>query len=86
MNFSEVKNSLLVHMLLYSTTPLCLSSCITQQSTGNVVYVCTGPKAYAFHKKSSCSFMINSCTGSIQEISLVKAKQMGRKPCNKCTK
>lgn len=58
-----------------------LSSCSTEQ----VVYVCTGPQAYAYHEDSDCYLMASHCTGSIKEITISKAKRMNRKPCGKCS-
>lgn len=50
---------------------------------GQSVYICTGPKAYTYHKSSDCSGL-NRCSGSVISVSLSKAKQMGRRPCKKC--
>ena len=50
---------------------------------GSTVYVCTGPKATTYHKTNHCSGL-NRCNGSVVEVSLSKAKQMGRRPCKKC--
>lgn len=57
-----------------------LQSCSTEQT----VYICTGPKAYAYHLNSDCSLMITNCTGSIKEIQISRAHKMKRKPCGRC--
>lgn len=50
------------------------------------VYICTGPKALAYHYNDHCHLMVKNCTGDIKKISLKKAKNMDRKPCGKCAK
>lgn len=55
-------------------------SCNTEQT----VYICTGPKAYAYHHDSDCSFMTTNCSMSIKEIPISRAHRMNRKPCGRC--
>lgn len=50
------------------------------------VYICTGPKAYAYHENPNCPSMKANCTGSIKEISISEAKSMDRRPCGKCVR
>ncbi len=57
-----------------------LQSCSTEQ----IVYICTGPKAYAYHNDSDCSLMITNCSGSIKEIPISRAHRMNRTPCGRC--
>lgn len=52
------------------------------QSPG-MVYICTGPKAKAYHKTKDCSGL-NRCSGNIVAVSQSKAREMGRHPCKKC--
>lgn len=52
-------------------------------SANSVVYICTGPKAEVYHKSKDCRGL-NRCSGSIKEISLAKAKEMGRRACKIC--
>ena len=73
-----LRNVWIVLSLFVATT--ILSSCSTEQ----VVYVCTGPQAYAYHEDSDCYLMASHCTGSIKEITISRAKRMNRKPCGKC--
>lgn len=61
-------------------TLISLQSCSTEQ----IVYVCTGPQAYAYHEDSECYLMTSYCTGSIKEVTISKAKKMKRRPCGKC--
>ena len=49
------------------------------------VYMCTGPQSKRFHKISQCRGL-NSCSGDILEITISKAKSMGRTPCKWCYK
>ena len=47
------------------------------------VYICTGPYAKAYHLDSNCEGLDN-CSGDIEKISIVKAENMGRRPCRHC--
>lgn len=58
-----------------------VQSCSTEQT----VYICTGPKAYAYHHDSDCSLMITNCSGTIKEIPISRAHRMNRKPCGRCS-
>lgn len=55
----------------------------TSQPQEKSVYICTGPTAKRYHAKKSCSGL-KKCSGAIQQISLQKAKNMGRTPCKRC--
>lgn len=66
----------------------CCVSFISANSTETVqasgtVYICTGPKAYAYHRTRVCSGL-NKCSSSVISVSDSKAKAMGRHRCNKC--
>lgn len=52
------------------------------KTEGNV-YICTSPKAYAYHSDSWCRGL-NNCNYSIKLIPASKARSMGRRPCKKC--
>ena len=55
-------------------------------SDDTLVYVCTGPKAYAYHKSDKCR-AFNNCTGSAVRKTLKQAKEGGwSKPCGYCYK
>lgn len=47
------------------------------------VYICNGPKAYAYHSSSYCSGL-NNCSTQIYAISLSDALNRGRRACQKC--
>lgn len=71
-------------MLLFAM--LCLiepSVAFENRETAAQVYICTGPKAKAYHKTDRCRGL-NRCSGKVVSVSLEKAKQMGRRPCGIC--
>lgn len=47
------------------------------------VYVVMSKSSYAYHKHCSCSAVKRSKSG-VREVSLAKAKQMGKTPCKIC--
>ena len=49
----------------------------------NVVYICTGPKAYAYHSNSRCCGL-NNCSAQINSINLSDAINKGRRACQRC--
>lgn len=53
-----------------------------QQASGNV-YICTGGSSKKYHSTPDCRGL-NNCQGSIRQISLQKAKEMGRTACKIC--
>ena len=55
----------------------------TSSSNGVTVYICTGPKAEAYHSKSNCRGL-NRCSGDVKKVTLAKAVQMGRRACRIC--
>jgi hypothetical protein len=48
-----------------------------------VVYICNGPKSYAYHSHDRCSGL-NNCSTQIYAISLSEALGKGRRACQKC--
>ncbi len=62
----------------------CKTSEENSKDTGNVVYISTSPKAYAYHVNPNCKWLIRT-THSIKEISLEEAEDRGRRPCSKCS-
>ncbi len=48
-----------------------------------VVYICNGPKAYAYHSHAGCSGL-NNCSTQISAINLSDAINRGRRACQKC--
>ena len=48
-----------------------------------IVYICTGSKAYTYHKTNRCRGL-NRCSGNVVAVSLSKAQQMDRRPCKLC--
>ena len=54
------------------------------QSTNEAqVYICTGPQSACYHCEKDCRGL-KRCSGEIKQISLAKAKEMGRRPCGFC--
>lgn len=49
----------------------------------NTVYICTGPNSKRYHSHSDCRGL-GKCSGEIREVSVSKAKSMGRTPCKWC--
>lgn len=49
------------------------------------VYICTGPKAYSYHKYRNCRGL-NKCSGEIKCVTKEYAKSKNRKPCKICYK
>lgn len=47
------------------------------------VYICNGPKSYAYHSYSTCSGL-NNCSTEISEVQLSTAHNKGRRACKKC--
>lgn len=48
-----------------------------------VVYICNGPKAYAYHSNSRCSGL-NNCSAEISALNLSNAINRGRRACQRC--
>jgi len=47
------------------------------------VYICNGPKSYAYHSHSRCSGL-NNCSTQIYAINQSEALNIGRTACQKC--
>jgi len=48
-----------------------------------VVYICNGPKSYAYHSHARCSGL-NNCSTQIYAINQSEAINRGRIACQKC--
>jgi hypothetical protein len=48
-----------------------------------VVYICNGPKSYAYHSHARCSGL-NNCSTQIYAINQSEAQNRGRRVCQKC--
>jgi len=48
-----------------------------------VVYICNGPKSYAYHSHARCSGL-NNCSTQIYAIYQSEALNRGRSACQKC--
>jgi len=55
---------------------------VDRQQNGTV-FICTGGYSTKYHSYSNCSGL-NNCQANIVAISLDKAKDMGRTPCQRC--
>lgn len=63
-----------------------LATCMVlvfQACASESVYICTGPQSRVYHKTDGCCGL-NRCSGSIEMVSLEKAKDMGRRACEIC--
>ena len=47
------------------------------------VYICTGPQSKRYHKTENC-MGLNSCSRSIEKLTVEEAKKMMRTPCGYC--
>lgn len=53
------------------------------QANETYVYICTGPKSEKYHSSKDCRGL-NRCSATIEKITLTKAKELGRGPCDIC--
>ena len=60
----------------------CEDDCCESDNVENMVYICTGQYAKAYHRNKNCSGLGN-CKGEIKQVSLEDAKRKGRTPCGK---
>ncbi|WP_074024105.1 hypothetical protein [Gabonia massiliensis] len=72
-----MKKLLFISLLLF---PL-LSAGVKESSS--TVYICNGPKSYAYHKTDKCKGL-RRCSTEIEAVSLKEALDMGRKACKIC--
>ena len=83
----QTKFKLAVASLLLAVPTLVALSTSSKQYTKvqaePIVYICTGSKAYTYHKTNRCRGL-NRCSGNVVAVSLSKAKQMDRRPCKLC--
>ena len=49
----------------------------------SVVYICTGPKSYAYHSHGRCAGL-NNCSEEIYSVYYSDAINRGRRACKKC--
>ena len=75
--------------LLFITVALLFPFAMTAEGgdapgeTNSMVYICTGGSSKRYHSHPDCTGL-NNCQGSIRQISLQKAREMGRTPCQRC--
>jgi len=74
----------LVTVLLFLTSFSSSSIPVTNSNTSSV-YICTGEKAYSYHKNRTCSGL-NRCQAEIRMVTLEYAKSIKRQPCKICYK
>jgi len=72
-----------MRLLLLSALMAIAPSSISNKATH--VYICTGPKSETYHKTIECKGL-RRCSKEIIEITVGKAKKMGRRPCKMCYK
>lgn len=70
-------------MTVGQATPKTPSDTTKTKSKEQMVYVCMGGSAYAYHTDKSCRFLAN-CSKKIERVAVSKAIEMGRKPCKSC--
>lgn len=54
-----------------------------EEANSNIVYICNGSYATKYHNNENCRGLRN-CSGSIEEITIEEAEDMGRTPCKIC--
>ena len=70
--------------ILTSLIILMASSFVTSTSEGSqYVYICTGPKAYSYHRHSRCNGL-NNCQADIKKVTIEYARAHKRRPCKIC--
>ena len=79
-HFLIILISLFLSGLTSAETPLCGD---TNDQTRVIVVMSSN--AYAYHKTRNCS-AVKKATHKVKEVTLEKAKEMGRKPCKICYK
>ena len=76
MNLSAMKRYIIMLFFL----AFLASSCDTSSKR---VYICTGPYSRAYHKTDNC-IGLSRCSGDIEGITEVEAKDEGRHRCHFC--
>ena len=74
---------ILTTALLFVPTGARMNAVHTDATQETYVYICTGPQSKRYHSKSNCRGL-NSCSGSIEKVTLTKAQSMHRTPCKVC--
>ena len=70
-------------LILLLVLLICLGSCTSYHSK---VYICTGKRAYAYHRSSECKWL-KKCSHAIDELTLGEAAEVyHRRPCKPCYK
>ena len=59
------------------------TSTIHETPAEQMVYICTGAQSKKYHADKNCRGL-NSCSGTIKQISVKDAIDMGRTPCKIC--
>ena len=77
-----MKTLLLTLILLAGNAPI---DNAVNSANENYVYICTGPKSKRYHCINNCRGL-NSCSESIEKVTLTKAKELGRDACGICYK
>ena len=75
--------TLLLTLLMLAATGTVNDKTGIDSTKETYVYICTGPQSKKYHKTKGCRGL-NRCSASIIQISLSKAKSMGRGPCGIC--
>ena len=73
---------LLLALVLSGSSPAKTDNCTGEQTK---VIVVMSNNAYAYHKSRNSS-VVKRATHEVKEVTLEKAKEMGRKPCGICFK
>lgn len=86
-------------MMLRNVMPTCLlplllslSPCgdsqivnVSAAKESSKVFICTGGSSKRYHKTRSCHGL-NNCKGTIKEVTIGYAKDLGKTPCKICYK
>lgn len=73
-------NKIILSTILLLSLPTAVQQ---KEKTAGMVYICTGSNAKKYHCDVDCRGL-NNCQGSIRQISLQKAREMGRTACKIC--
>ena len=73
---------ILIAFILSGFSPVGIDFSSDQQTK---VIVVMSNNAYAYHKTRNCT-AVKKATHKVKEVTLVEAKEMGRKPCKICYK
>ena len=63
--------------------PTVTTNTTTTYKEERMVYICTGPSSYRYHRRKSCRGL-NRCSGDIERVTVSEARDLDRTPCGYC--